>query len=380
MAQIGSFIFGTPSLECQPNDIRHLPIYMSLNPRAEFLLKTLIERYITDGQPVGSRTLSRQAGLDLSPATIRNVMADLEELGLIQAPHTSAGRIPTALGYRVFVDTLLKVRPLTASDMRRMQGEFASDHNPQQLMESASSLLSQITRLAGIVTVPRQEQTALRQIEFLSLSVNRVLVILVTQDGRVHNRVINTDRPYSPSELVEAANYFNQTYAARSLSEVKHILLGEMQKDSEAMQQAMATAMHMARSLFMDQDDAGAGLVVSGESYLMEFPELGSIAKMRKLFDAFSTKRDLLHLLDQSIHATGMQIFIGGESGYQALEECSVVTAPYRVDGQIVGTLGVIGPTRMAYEHVIPIVDMTARLLGGALSGDQAGTYGQPPG
>lgn len=352
---------------------------MSLNPRAEFLLKTLIERYIMDGQPVGSRTLSRQAGLDLSPATIRNVMADLEELGLIQAPHTSAGRIPTALGYRVFVDTLLKVRQLTDSDVRRMQGEFSSEHNPQQLLESASSLLSQITRLAGIVMVPRQEQTALRQIEFLSLSVNRVLVILVTQDGRVHNRVINTNRHYSPAELVEAANYFNQTYAARSLSEVKHALLSEMQKDSEAMQQAMATAMHMARSLFIDQEDTGAGLVVSGESYLMEFPELGNIDKLRKLFDAFSTKRDLLHLLDQSIHATGMQIFIGGESGYQALEECSVVTAPYRMDGQIVGTLGVIGPTRMAYEHVIPIVDMTARLLGGALSNEQTGTYGQPP-
>ncbi len=346
---------------------------MTLNQRSELLLKTLIERYIMDGQPVASRALAAHTGLDLSPATIRNVMADLEELGLIRSPHTSAGRIPTALGYRVFVDTLLKVRPLGESEMRRMQGEFANDYNPQHLMESASSLLSQVTRLAGIVTVPRQEQTSLRQIEFLALSDHRVLVILVTQDGRVHNRVITANRRYSAAELVEAANYFNDTYSTRSLSEVKRMLLREMEKDSDAMQRAMATAMQMARGLLTDHEDREADLVVSGESYLMQIPELGNIDKLRKLFDAFSTKRDLLHLLDQSLRADGMQIFIGGESGYQALEECSVVTAPYRVDGQIVGTLGVIGPTRMAYEHVIPIVDMTARLLGGALSAQNAG-------
>jgi heat-inducible transcriptional repressor len=345
---------------------------MTLNQRSELLLKTLIERYIMDGQPVASRALATHTGLDLSPATIRNVMADLEELGLIRAPHTSAGRIPTALGYRVFVDTLLKVRPLAESEMRRMQGEFAQDYNPQHLMESASSLLSQVTRLAGIVTVPRQEQTALRQIEFLALSTNRVLVILVTQDGRVHNRVITPRKSYSPAELVEAANYFNETYSTRSLSEVKRALLREMEQDNDVMQRAMATAMQMARGLLTDHEDQEADLVVSGESYLMQIPELGNIDKLRKLFDAFSTKRDLLHLLDQSLRAEGMQIFIGGESGYQALEECSVVTAPYRVDGQIVGTLGVIGPTRMAYEHVIPIVDMTARLLGGALSAQNA--------
>ncbi len=346
---------------------------MTLNQRSELLLKTLIERYIMDGQPVASRALATHTGLDLSPATIRNVMADLEELGLIRSPHTSAGRIPTALGYRVFVDTLLKVRPLGESEMRRMQGEFANDYNPQHLMESASSLLSQVTRLAGIVTVPRQEQTSLRQIEFLALSDHRVLVILVTQDGRVHNRVITANRRYSAAELVEAANYFNDTYSTRSLSEVKRMLLREMEKDNDAMQRAMATAMQMARGLLTDHEDQEADLVVSGESYLMQIPELGNIDKLRKLFDAFSTKRDLLHLLDQSLRAEGMQIFIGGESGYQALEECSVVTAPYRVDGQIVGTLGVIGPTRMAYEHVIPIVDMTARLLGGALSAQNAG-------
>jgi heat-inducible transcriptional repressor len=345
---------------------------MALSPRAEALLKALVERYISDGQPVGSRTLAKDLGNELSPATIRNVMADLEELGLIVSPHTSAGRIPTALGYRVFVDTLLKVRPLDARELRRMEGELSAAPDPQQLMESASSLLSQITRLAGIVMLPRQEQNAVRQIEFLQLSANRVLAILVTQEGRVHNRVIVTDRPYSPAELVEAANFFNDTYAGRELAEVKRVLLAAMQQDSDVMQRAMRTAMVMAQHMFADDESTGQpDLVVSGESNLLEVPELGDVRKLRRLFDAFNTKRDLLHLLDQCLRTNGVQIFIGGESGYSALEECSVVAAPYQVDGQIVGMLGVIGPTRMSYQQVIPIVDVTARLLGGALSGDR---------
>jgi heat-inducible transcriptional repressor len=345
---------------------------MALNPRAEILLKALIERYISDGQPVGSRTLARDLGNELSPATIRNVMADLEELGLIQSPHTSAGRIPTALGYRVFVDTLLKVRPIDASELRRLEGELSSAPDPQQLMEAASSLLSQVTRLAGVVMLPRQEQAAVRQIEFLQLSANRVLAILVTQEGRVHNRVIVTDRTYSPAELVEAANFFNDQYAGRFLSEVKQVLLAAMQQDSDAMQRAMRTAMTMARHMFTDEDSQGAEIVVSGESNLLEVPELGDVRKLRRLFDTFNTKRDLLHLLDQCLRTNGVQIFIGGESGYQAFEECSVVASPYQVGGRIVGMLGVIGPTRMSYEHVIPIVDVTARLLGGALSADRS--------
>ena len=346
---------------------------MALNPRAEALLKALIERYISDGQPVGSRTLAKDLNNELSPATIRNVMADLEELGLIVSPHTSAGRVPTALGYRVFVDTLLKLRPLDANEVRRMEGELAVAPGQQQLVESASSLLSQITRLAGIVMLPRQEQTAVRQIEFLQLSANRVLAILVTQEGRVHNRVIVTDRPYAPAELVEAANFFNDSYAGRYLHEVKQVLLAGMQQDSEAMQRAMRTAMTMARHLFSEDDHPGADIVVSGESNLLDVPELGDVRKLRRLFDTFNTKRDLLHLLDQCLRSNGVQIFIGGESGYSALEECSVVAAPYQVDGRIVGMLGVVGPTRMPYEHVIPIVDLTARLLGGALSGERTG-------
>ncbi len=344
---------------------------MALSPRAELLLKALIERYISDGQPVGSRTLSKDLGNELSPATIRNVMADLEELGLIQSPHTSAGRVPTALGYRVFVDTLLKVRPLEAAELRRLEGSLSAAPDPGQLAESASSLLSQLTRMAGVVMVPRQEQTAIRQIEFLQLSANRVLAILVTHEGRVHNRVIVTDRTYSPAELVEAANFFNESYAGRYLDEVKQVLLAAMQQDSDAMQQAMRTAMTMARHMFTDDQAQGPELVVSGESNLLDVPELGDVRKLRRVFDAFNTKRDLLHLLDQCLRSNGVQIFIGGESGYSALEECSVVAAPYRVEGRIVGMLGVVGPTRMPYEHVIPIVDITARLLGGALSGER---------
>lgn len=347
-----------------------------LTPRAENLLKTLIERYISDGQPVGSRTLAKELGNELSPATIRNVMADLEELGLIRAPHTSAGRIPTARGYRVFVDTLLKVRPLDKLDkeeVSRLEGEITAAPDSNQMMESASSLLSQITRMAGIVMVPRQEQIAMRQIEFLQLSANRVLAILVTRDGGVHNRIIVTDRAYSPAELVEAANYFNEAYSGRPLTEVKQALLAAMQQDSDAMQRAMRTAMSMAQQMFSDSSEGSTGLVVSGESNLLEVPELGDVRKLRRLFDTFNTKRDLLHLLDQCLRTDGVKIFIGQESGYQALEECSVVAAPYQMDGRVVGMLGVVGPTRMPYAQVIQIVDVTARLLGGALSAERPG-------
>jgi len=345
---------------------------MALNPRAETLLKALIERYISDGQPVGSRTLAKDLNNELSPATIRNVMADLEELGLIRAPHTSAGRIPTALGYRIFVDTLLKVRTLDEAELRHMEGEITAAPDPSQLAESTSSLLSQVTRMAGIVMLPRQEDTTVRHIEFLQLAPTRVLAILVTLDGRVHNRVVVTDRRYSPAELTEASNYFNETYKGRALAEVKQALLAAMQRDSESMERSMRTAMNMARQMFSETPDAGPDLVVKGESNLLDVPELGDVRKLRLLFDTFNTKRDLLHLLDQCMRTQGVQIFIGGESGYSALEECSVVAAPYQVDGRIVGMLGVVGPTRMSYEHVIPIVDVTARLLGGALSVERA--------
>jgi heat-inducible transcriptional repressor len=344
---------------------------MPLSPRAEILLKTLVERYIADGQPVGSRTLARAMGMDLSPATIRNVMADLEELGLVSAPHTSAGRVPTERGYRLFVDTLLRVQPLTAAEVRRLTGELDPGQDPHHLIESASQMLSEISSLAGIVMVPRRdEQVAFRHLDFVKLSEKRILAILVTQDAQVHNRILTTEREYSPSELEQAANYFNSSYAGVSIGDIKRALLNEMQQVSNDLNRHMQLAMRVARETFETPDDDE--LVVSGEEKLMDFPDLGDIKKLRRLFEAFNTKRDLLLLLDRSLRAGGVKIFIGAESGFDVLKDCSLVTAPYSVDGQIVGTLGVIGPTRMAYEHVIPVVDFTARLLSTALSSPRA--------
>ncbi len=341
---------------------------MSLDTRAEILLKTLIECYIAEGQPVGSRTLARQAGLDLSSATVRHVMADLEEWGLLRSPHTSAGRIPTERGYRVFVDTLMRVKPLNLDELQKLEHDLLANQDPQHLIENASHLLSEVCKLAGIVTIPRREdQLAFRHIDFVNLSGHRVLVILVTQDGQVHNRIIQVDREYSPAELVQSANCFNETYAGVSMGDVKRALLKEIQQASDDMQRIMQVAVKMAREALSSEDPSDE-LVVSGESNLMDFPELGDVRKLRKLFDAFNAKRDLLHLLDQSMRTGGIKIFIGSESGYDVLADCSLVAAPYCADGRVVGTLGVIGPTRMAYEQVISIVDITARLLGGALS------------
>ncbi len=340
-----------------------------LTTRAESLLKVLVERYIAEGQPVGSRTLAKKASLELSPATIRNVMADLEEMGLVRSPHTSAGRIPTQLGYRVFIDSLLTVQPLDAEQVRKFEHEFLSEEDPQHLIEATSHLLSEMTQLAGMIMISRRDrQVGFHQLEFVGLSGQRVLVILVTQDGQVQNRIIHTARGYSPSELVQAANYFNETYSGMPLGAVKRALLKEMQRVTEDMHHMMQLAVDMARGVFLDDTRDGDDLVVSGESNLMEFPELGDVQKLRKLFDTFTSKRDLLHLLDLSMRTGGVKIFIGSESGYEALEDCSVVAVPYSVDGEVVGTLGVIGPTRMPYEHVIPFVDITAKLLGGALS------------
>jgi heat-inducible transcriptional repressor len=339
----------------------------TLTQREEVLLRTLIERYISDGQPVGSRTLARDAGLDVSPATVRNVMADLEEMGLVQSPHTSAGRVPTQAGYRLFVDALVKVQPLAEPARRLIQEQLGKGPDPQALLQSASTLLSKVTRLAGLVTIPGPEQVSLVQLEFVPLSRDRILVILVTRDGRVQNRVITTERTYSRGELVEAANFFNDTYAGVALHEVKRRLLAELERDGEHMQRITRTAVEMARKMFDEDAEHGEDLVVSGESNLFDFPDWTDIQTLRSLFDAFKAKQDLLHLLDKSMRANGLQIFIGEESGYWALIDCSVIAAPYQVDGTVVGTLAVVGPTRISYDRVIPIVDITARLLGSAL-------------
>jgi len=339
----------------------------TINDRAETLLKALIQRYVFDGQPVGSRTLAREAGLEISPATVRNVMSDLEELGLISSPHTSAGRIPTHAGYRVFVDTIMNVRSLD-SRARDEIGNRLNDHDPTQLVSTASELVSKITHFAGVVLVPGNQHTRFKRIEFLTLSGNRVLAIVITDDGQVQNKVLSVEREFSESELVEAANYFNDQYSNMSLSKVKSALLGEMREDSESMNQMMRTAWQMAQEVFDENGSNSDDVVVSGEENLLDIPDLCDLDKLRKLFDTFKTKRDLLELLDKSLAASGINIFIGDESGYNSLNDCSVVTAPYEIDGQCIGVLGVVGPTRMAYEEVVPVVDVTARLLGSALS------------
>ncbi|MDH3561262.1 MAG: heat-inducible transcriptional repressor HrcA [Gammaproteobacteria bacterium] len=337
-----------------------------ISERAQHMLRVLIDRYIREGQPVGSRTLAREAGLELSPATIRNVMSDLEDLGFIRAPHTSAGRVPTVQGYRFFVDTLLKVQPLDVSSLERLRLEFDVNRAPKGLIESASELLSGITHLAGVVSLPKHEHAMFRRVEFLPLSDKRVLAILVTSEGEVQNRIITTDRQCSASELQQASNYLNELFAGKDLAAVRSTLLAEMQEARSTMNQMMMTAMQMADQVLREKQSED--FVMAGQTNLMEFQELCDIEKLRNLFDAFNQKREILHLLDLCVHGDGIQIFIGEESGYQTLDECSMVTAPYQVDGEVMGVLGVIGPTRMAYDRVIPIVDATARLLGAALN------------
>ncbi len=335
-----------------------------LDSRAQHLLKTLVERYVAEGQPVGSRALSRHSGLELSPATIRNVMADLEEMGLIASPHTSAGRVPTPRGYRFFVDSLMVVKPLEQGEIHRLEGEFSVDR-PQQLVNAAASLLSQLTQFAGVVATPKRREAVFRHLEFLRLSDRRVLLIIVTPDGDVQNRILHTDRSYSPTALIEATNFFNQNFAGQSLPAVRERLTEELRALREDVAGLMKAAVDAGEGALAE----GEALVVTGERNLLHAEDLTSnMQRLRRLFELFEQKTSLLHLLDVSQRAQGVQIYIGGESGLVPLDECSVVTASYEVNGQVIGTLGVIGPTRMAYERVIPIVDVTSKLLSNALS------------
>src|SRR5438093_2210453 len=340
-------------------------IITMLDPRAQYLLKTLIERYIADGQPVGSRVLSRQSGLELSPATIRNVMADLEEMGFIASPHTSAGRIPTPRGYRFFVDSLLVVKPLEEGEISELQGQLQADR-PQLLVGAAAQLLSQLTHSAGVVATPRRREASFRHIEFLRLSDRRVLLTIVTPEGDVQNRILHTDRPYSQSQLIEASNFFNQHYAGQPFHAIRALLADELRQLREDVVGLMSAAVEAGDAALAESGD---DLVGSGEKNLLQAADLASnMDRLRLLVDVFEQKTSLLHLLDSSQRARGVRIYIGGESGLVPLDECSVVTASYEVNGQVIGTLGVIGPTRMAYERVIPIVDVTAKLLSSALS------------
>ena len=336
-----------------------------LDKRAQVLLKTLIERYIAEGQPIGSRTLSRYAGLDLSPASIRNVMADLEELGFIASPHTSAGRVPTPAGYRFFVDTLLVIKPLESDAVHRMEGELQPD-NPQRVFQAASHLLSQLTQFAGVVMTPRRRSGTFRHIEFLKLSEKRVLLIVVTPAGDVQNRILFTEREFTSAELVEAANYINQHYSGQAFEEIRSHLQSELRELRQDMIKLMTAAVDAGNRAVAEGSEQ---YVISGERNLLSVQDLAQdMTRLRQLFELFERKTSLLQILDVSLRGQGVQIFIGGESGFSAPEDVSVVTSPYKVEGEVVGTVAVIGPTRMAYDRVIPIVDVTAKLLSSALS------------
>jgi heat-inducible transcriptional repressor len=337
----------------------------ALDARSRRLLRTLIAQYITEGQPVGSRTLAKSSGLDVSPATIRNIMADLEEAGLVAAPHTSAGRVPTSQGYRVFVDSLLEMRPLGEPEVDQLRRELPTDASTPDLLGSATSLLSEMTHFVGVVSVPRREEFPFRHIDFLALDGNRVLVILVFTDGQVQNRVIATQHVYGASELEQVANYLNMNFTGMRIDEIRARLLREMSDERARLNSLLSAAVEVAEQAF--QGSAGNDMLVAGQTNLMGKQDVADVDRLRELFEAFQRKRDLLQLLERCSHAEGVRLFIGEESGFAALDTYSLVTAPYGVGGRVLGVLGVIGPTRMAYERVIPVVQATAQIISGAL-------------
>ena len=336
-----------------------------LDDRAKILLKALVERYIADGQPVGSRTLSRASGLELSAATIRNVMADLEELGLIVSPHTSAGRVPTARGYRLFVDTMLTARPLSFDNLAADARDQLQPDQPQRVISNAAQMLSSLSQFVGVVTAPRKA-TVFRHIEFLRLGEKRLLVILVSPDGDVQNRVIFTAQDYNPSQLLEASNFLTEHYSGLTIEEMRERLKSEVDQLRSEIGSLMQAAVQAGSEVEAETQE---NVVVSGERNLLTVQDFSSdMGSLRRMFDLFEQKTQLMRLLDGSSRAEGVNIYIGGESQVVPFEELSVVSAPYQIDGRVVGTLGVIGPTRMAYDRMIEIVDITSRLVSNALS------------
>mgnify|MGYP006280095077 CR=1 FL=1 len=338
-----------------------------LNDRASVLLKLLVERYIDSGVPVASKQLALESDLNISSATVRNVMADLEAHGLVVSPHTSAGKVPTPRGLRVFVDSLIHVRPLDDGALSSLRESLSPELTSRELVATASSLLSGITQLAGLVTLPRPEIVTLRQVEFLPLSGQRILVILVVNEKEVENRIIRVHRQFEEHELQQAANFINRHFAGHSLRGLRQEILRSMEADRARMDELMAEMLAVAAGAFEAPAATDGDYVVAGEQNLLNFVTGEDMRVVREVFDAFGRKRDILHLLDRCLEADGVQLFIGEESGYEPFGDYSMVTSPYEVDGQLAGVLGVIGPTRMAYERVIPIVDATARLLGAAM-------------
>lgn len=340
-----------------------------LDPRARQLLRTLIARHIRDGEPVGSQTLARHCGLDISAATIRNILADLEEVGLLSTPHTSAGRVPTAQGYRVFVDTLLQVKPLPEAELARLRSELPAGSGTQALLGSASELVSAMTRFVGVVSVPGREQFAFRHIDFVPLDGNRVMAIVVFADHEVQNRIVQTRRAFAPGELERVANYLNTHFAGRPLAEIRASLVHDIRNARSEMDELLSRSVELAeQALAPDSDD----MLVAGQTRLIGVQDLSDLDRLRELFEAFARKREILQLLERTVRAPGVRIFIGEETGLAPLEGVSLVTAPYGAGGQVLGVLGVIGPTRMAYERVIPVVQAAADALGVALNPERA--------
>ena len=331
---------------------------MDIDSRTQHLLKTLINHHIADGQPVGSKTLTASSGLELSSASIRNIMKDLEDAGFISSPHTSAGRVPTHKGYRFFVDSLVTMKTPNKSELDVLQNSLNTS-NTNELINITADRLSSLTNFAGVVMMPKAKKISFKHIEFLSLSKTRILVIIVTSDGSVQNRVLDTQEDYDQTTLIEASNFFNEHYKDLDISMIKEKIIEELANMKKNMTNLMSAAMDLSLNTKHDEN-----LVLTGQGNLLDTVDLSqNVKSIKKIIELFEKKTSLLHLLEKSHHSSGMQIFIGEESGYQALDECSIVTAPYQSDGEVLGILGVIGPTRMAYERVIPIVDITAKML-----------------
>jgi heat-inducible transcriptional repressor len=347
-----------------------------IDTRARRLLRSLIAQYIREGEPVGSRTLAKRSGLDISSATVRNILADLEEFGLVAAPHTSAGRVPTAQGYRMFVDSLLQLEPLPNDEMQRIRQSISVTDAPSSLLNNASELLSAMSHFVGVVSVPQRSALAVRHIDFVPLDSNRVLVILVFTDQDVQNRIIHSSRPYSASELEQAANYLNAHFAGRSFNEIHQILLHELQATRSEMERVLSAAMELSeKALMTDAED----VLVSGQTRLMGVQDLSDMSRLRELFDTFARKREMLQLLDRCAKAPGLRVFIGEETGLAPMDSCALVAAPYQSQGKVLGVIGVIGPTRMAYERVIPIVEATASAISEALNTPDLNSPGRAP-
>jgi len=339
-----------------------------LNDRAAILLKQLVASYIHDGQPVGSRQLAQDAGLDISSATIRNVMSGLEKNGLIVAPHTSSGRIPTEQGLRLFVDSLLEIQPIDTRLVSQLQQQLDPDKDMDDLVSEASQLVSEMTQMAGIVSVPKQDHAKLRHIEFLPLPEKRILAIMVTNEKDVHNKVLHLNREYSADELQHAANYLNQQFTGQDVDQIRESLLKDLDRTRQDVDNVMRTAVEVANKALSKDETSKPEFIVQGEKNLLRYNDNTDREQMQHLFEIFDRKQEILGLFDRCVHNEGVKIFIGHEAGFAGFGDCSVITAPYSVAGKPIGVLGVIGPARMNYDRVIPVVDMTARLLGNALN------------